>query len=222
MQSSQAQINTLKEITNKVQTIHEVATVGSFTGGVAGAVGGIAAVAGFALAPFTFGASLVVAQIGTAAAVAGGVTSAASNITNLIYQKVSRDDIEKALKTFKTKLSPITNRLEDIELNMKELPLLATSGVLFAASGLQLFDLIDDIAVMAAAQVSKSLKLAAALSGILAGVTVALDIFFVVNDAKELKRIKEGKAGSSETLKFIEKMKETIKNLQQIVDIKQH
>ncbi len=44
---------------------------------------------GAILAPFTFGASLIVTGVGIGVGVAGGVTGAASSITNTVKQKIT-------------------------------------------------------------------------------------------------------------------------------------
>lgn len=54
-------------------------------------MGGVTAIAGLALAPFTFGASLVITAIGVGVATAGGITSASAaisdNVNNMQDQK---------------------------------------------------------------------------------------------------------------------------------------
>ena len=58
--------------------------IAGITGGATSAVGGIAAVAGVVLSPFTFGASLALTAIGVGVATAGGVTGASAAIAHKV------------------------------------------------------------------------------------------------------------------------------------------
>ncbi|CAM4275459.1 unnamed protein product [Leuciscus chuanchicus] len=61
-------------ITDSMESAHYSATAGSLSGSVIGAAGGITALVGLILAPFTLGASLIVTGVGVGVGVAGGVT----------------------------------------------------------------------------------------------------------------------------------------------------
>ncbi|KAG9341414.1 hypothetical protein JZ751_019222 [Albula glossodonta] len=84
----QVKVNELKEIIAHMESVHYGSTAGSLAGGVIGAAGGITSIVGLILAPFTLGASLIVTGVGIGVAVAGGVTGAASNITNMDSREI--------------------------------------------------------------------------------------------------------------------------------------
>ncbi|ROL53183.1 Apolipoprotein L3 [Anabarilius grahami] len=73
------------KITDSMESAHYSATAGSLSGSVIGAAGGITALVGLILAPFTLGASLIVTGVGVGVGVAGGVTgsrdAAADDVT---------------------------------------------------------------------------------------------------------------------------------------------
>lgn len=81
----------LHAIADDINEFHQKAKVAGITGGTTTAVGGVTAIAGLALAPFTFGASLVITAIGVGVATAGGITSASAaisdNVNNMQDQK---------------------------------------------------------------------------------------------------------------------------------------
>uniref|UniRef100_A0A3B1K5Q3 Uncharacterized protein n=1 Tax=Astyanax mexicanus TaxID=7994 RepID=A0A3B1K5Q3_ASTMX len=222
----QDQVNKLNEITEGIERTHRSATVGSLKGGIIGATGGVTSIVGLALALFTMGASLMVTAVGVGAAVVGGVTGAVSNITDMIKQKTFRKEIETVLKAIQDKLNPLLKFLEEIELRLEEIKRSQPTGSStqtaqigaglgrgagFAVEAIQLINFLE--LGKAAAQVSRTVKAAGALTGVLSGIFVILDIVFIVKDAKELREIdKEQKDGSerSDTVKFIQTMKETV------------
>ncbi|XP_049328104.1 apolipoprotein L2-like [Astyanax mexicanus] len=226
----QNQINKLKEITERVEKIHRNTTIGSLSGGVISAVGGILTIVGLALTPFTLGASLIVTGVGVGVAVSGGVAGAASNITDLINQKVSRTEIEKILKTVQDKLPPILKHLEEIEIRLDEIQQFDPTdpsgrkaqigfglgrGVGYSAELLRLVNVVEIGKVTA--QVSRTVKAAGAVTGVLAGLFLVLDVVFVVKDAKELYNINNGN-GKSAISKFIKGMKVTVGQLTETLD----
>lgn len=82
---------TLHAIADDINDFHHKAKIAGITGGTTTAVGGVAAITGLALAPFTFGASLLVTAVGVGVATAGGITSASAaisdNVNNMQDQK---------------------------------------------------------------------------------------------------------------------------------------
>ncbi|KAL0189917.1 hypothetical protein M9458_017016, partial [Cirrhinus mrigala] len=89
------------ETTDSLESLHYKTTAGSLSGAVIGAAGGVTAIVGAILAPFTFGASLIVAGVGIGVGVAGGITGAASNITNTVKQKAIREKLQNIQQEYK-------------------------------------------------------------------------------------------------------------------------
>lgn len=79
-----------------------------------GAVAGVAALAGLALAPFTLGASLSLTAVGAVAGAAGGVTGAASNLTDMFKQINLKQTIVKIISDFQEGIKPMIELLSKI------------------------------------------------------------------------------------------------------------
>ncbi|KAI4881532.1 hypothetical protein NFI96_029739 [Prochilodus magdalenae] len=225
----QALIGKLTGITDGLETTHRSATIGSLTWGLIGAAGGITSIVGAILAPFTLGTSLIVTGVGIGVAVIGGVTGAVSNITDMVRQKTSRQEIEEILNTFQKIISPIIKCLKDIEVLLNEVQTMelnesstqriqaifgATRGTGHAAELIRLVNFAEIGAV--AAQISRTLRVAAAMTGVISGLFLLFDIAFIIKDIKELREIyKEEKDGSetSDIVKFIQEMRNTCDHL---------
>lgn len=84
---------TLHAIADKISDFHQKAKIAGITGGTTTAVGGVTAIAGLALAPFTFGASLVITAVGVGVATAGGITSASAAISDNVNNMHDRKKV---------------------------------------------------------------------------------------------------------------------------------
>lgn len=84
---------TLHAIADNISEFHQKAKIAGITGGTTTAVGGVTAVAGLVLAPFTFGASLVMTAVGVGVATAGGITSASAAISDNINNMHDRKKV---------------------------------------------------------------------------------------------------------------------------------
>uniref|UniRef100_A0A3B3WNB6 Uncharacterized protein n=1 Tax=Poecilia mexicana TaxID=48701 RepID=A0A3B3WNB6_9TELE len=156
----QEKLERLRALADGLERVHEGATIGSLTGGVIGAVGGITSIVGLVLAPFTLGASLIVTGVGVGVGVAGGVTAGASNITNMVNQSSDRKAVRIIIKEIEQKICAVVT--------------VANIGQL-------------------AAQTSRAVRVAEVATGVLSGLFVAVDIFFIAMDAKEIHHIKEAR-----------------------------
>ncbi|XP_016335283.1 serine/threonine-protein kinase Nek1-like [Sinocyclocheilus anshuiensis] len=103
---SEAFLNEMEKTADSLEEIHRKCTIGSLSGAVIGAAGGITALVGAILAPFTLGASLIVTGVGIGVSVAGGVTGAASNITDTILMSTVASIIRKWKKIGTTRTLP--------------------------------------------------------------------------------------------------------------------
>ncbi|KAK9978939.1 hypothetical protein ABG768_020675 [Culter alburnus] len=258
-------IKDLNDITDELESMHKNTTTGSLVGSSIGAAGGIASIAGLALAPFTFGASLVLTGVGAAAGVAGGVTGGASNITNAIKQKNLRETIEKIINDFLSTINPmfellnkignITMKIEFLKKTLKQHEFQraarGTEDILRIASlGEKCADAATEIlanikavnAMRATAQASKTVRATAQASktvratsqasksiriftGALSVVSLACDVYSIVQDSTELSEMnqpahkRKAEEIRSETLKFILQVKETAAQFKISVDV---
>ncbi|KAF4111663.1 hypothetical protein G5714_008694 [Onychostoma macrolepis] len=112
-------VNEWGRITDSMESAHYSATAGSLSGSVIGAAGGITALVGLILAPFTLGASLIVTGVGVGVGVAGGVTGAASTITNTVQQKSFRESLEQIQKKYDSVSEPILTPLNTLRKGAK-------------------------------------------------------------------------------------------------------
>lgn len=97
------------------------ARIAKLTGGTTGVVGGVAIAAGLALAPMTFGASLVATGVGIGIAAAGGVTGASASFTKKKKGTQFKDKVEKIINNYNTQIEDILACLRFINIGMEHL-----------------------------------------------------------------------------------------------------
>lgn len=85
----------LHTLADDISDFHHKAKIAGITGGTTTAVGGIAAIAGLALAPFTLGTSLVITAVGAGVAAAGGITSASAAISDNVNNTNERKKVRR-------------------------------------------------------------------------------------------------------------------------------
>ncbi|XP_059211046.1 apolipoprotein L3-like [Centropristis striata] len=100
-------IITLHAIADDISNFHHKAKIAGITGGTTTAVGGVAAIAGLALAPLTLGVSLVITAVGVGVATAGGITSASAAISDNVNNMHDRKKVETVLLDYEGHLLAI-------------------------------------------------------------------------------------------------------------------
>ncbi|XDV19466.1 hypothetical protein PO909_024933 [Leuciscus waleckii] len=184
----------LRELADGLEIVHFNTTVSSLTGGVVGLAGGITSVVGLILAPFTLGASLIVT----------GVTSGVSNITNMVNQRTDRQK-----KKFQEKNTSTICCIQNIQIAVETLEKgFSTSNSLFpnAQAGTiagarlgrglggipELLRLIEVVNVgKVAAQAVRVVRVAETATGVLSALFVAVDVFFVFLDSREIHKLRQ-------------------------------
>ncbi|MED6284584.1 hypothetical protein CHARACLAT_020615, partial [Characodon lateralis] len=208
----QIKLEKLRSLADGLERVHEGTTIGSLTGGVVGAVGGITSIVGLILAPFTLGTSLIVTGVGVGVGAVGGVTAGASNITNVINQSSGRKAVRRIIKDFKQKLCAVVSWLLEIESSLQTISSSCAQACdadgnfikenlrigFTAGRGLSgITELIRLVKVLnigkITAQMSRVVRVAEAATGVLSGLFVAVDIFFIAMDAKEIHHIRKGR-----------------------------
>lgn len=229
---------------DNLERVHQGATIGSLAGGVIGAVGGITSIVGLILAPFTLGTSLVVTGIGVGVGVAGGATAGVSNITNMVNQSSDRKAIESIIKEFEEQITAVamwlqeisnslqmisgrcysgdTSNNEDSSLNQDQWPRFGTTVGRGLGSITELFRLLRVVNIgKIAAQASRAVRVAELATGALSALFVAVDIFFIAIDAKEIHHIKQKNTDGktrSEIMKFVQSIRQAADELQGVLD----
>ncbi|KAK5606053.1 hypothetical protein CRENBAI_001179 [Crenichthys baileyi] len=107
-------IVSLHTLADDVNEFHHKAKIAGIGGGTTTAVGTVTAITGLALAPITFGASLVVAAVGVGVATAGGIASASAAISDNVNNKNDRKKIEAVLQEYEERLLEISKILHFI------------------------------------------------------------------------------------------------------------
>ncbi|XP_061566408.1 uncharacterized protein si:cabz01007807.1 [Cololabis saira] len=181
-------IITLHTIAEDISDFHQKAKIVGITGGTTTAVGGVTAIAGLALAPFTFGASLVIAAVGVGVATAGGITSASAAISDNVNNMHDRKKVEVVLKDYEDHLLDIAKILHFVNQGLYKL-----RGHPFLRSGTQHYS--EDWEIRRAVQmislvdspVSRATELADAAVASLQRLFKGMDKYFI-KETRELKK----------------------------------
>ncbi len=209
---SKVSLKVLEELADGLERVHFNTTVSSLTGGVIGLAGGITSIVGLILTPFTLGASLIVTGVGIGVAVAGGVTAGVSNITKMVNQRSNRQKIKMLITELQEKITStsccIQNIQTAVEMQQREIATsnqswsnaqsgeetLASAGARLGRglAGIPELVRLTQVASVGrvAAQTARAVRVAEAASGVLSGLFVAVDIFFIALDAREIHKLR--------------------------------
>ncbi|KAM3605478.1 uncharacterized protein V6R79_026119 [Siganus canaliculatus] len=186
--------------------------IAQITGGSTSAIGGVATIAGLALAPVTFGTSLIVTAVGLGVATAGGLTSAGAGISNQVNNSMDRKKVEKIVQDYQDKMVDLNKCLKFIKQGIENLkrfdlikmknnaynrdfPVLSTSfyedgamaGKAILINANEIMRVVQ-IANVAGSTAARAVQIASMATGVLTGLFVGMDIYFVAKDSKELKK----------------------------------
>lgn len=213
MEELQITLYKLRTLADGLESMHKGTTIGSLTGCVIGAAGGITSIVGLILAPFTLGASLIVTGVGIGVAVAGGATAGVSNITNMVNQSTDCLAIKNIIKEFQEKMNSLVTSLQNIAEGLETCRMsgsfttervslnaekLASAGARVGRGLGSIPELVRLVQVASigkvAAQTARAVRVAEMATGIFSAFFVAVDIFFIAMDAKEIHNIRQAKA----------------------------
>uniref|UniRef100_A0A8C4DU78 non-specific serine/threonine protein kinase n=1 Tax=Dicentrarchus labrax TaxID=13489 RepID=A0A8C4DU78_DICLA len=212
----QEKLKQLRDLADGLESVHTNTTIGSLTGGVIGAAGGITAIVGLILSPFTLGASLIVTGVGIGVSTLGGVTAGASNIRNLVKSSSDRKAVRTIIKEFEEKMKAVITWIKQINESLQairsrfESADLSTEHTEFSPENLvrlgsragrglggiaELVRLVQVVNVgKIVAQTSRAIRVAEVATGVFSGLFLAVDLFFIAMDAKEIHHIRQAKA----------------------------
>nr|XP_046265041.1 apolipoprotein L1 isoform X2 [Scatophagus argus] len=202
----------LNSIADGLDKFSKNTKIAQITGGSTSAIGGVATIAGLALAPVTMGTSLIVTAVGLGVATAGGLTSAGAGISNQVNNSMDRKKVEKIVQDYQEKMVDLNKCLKFIKqgienlkrfdlLKMKkhaynrDFPVLSTSfyedgamaGKAILINANEIMRVVQ-IANVAGSTAARAVQIASMATGVLTGLFVGMDIYFVAKDSKELKK----------------------------------
>ncbi|XP_043954314.1 uncharacterized protein LOC122820779 isoform X2 [Gambusia affinis] len=227
--SLQQRILELLSLADLADNFHKKTVTASVGGGVASVAGSITTITGLILAPFTAGTSLIVTAVGIGIATAGGVTSASANITDTLHSKTDRKKVEKMIQDYQDEIKDIKDCLEFLQEGMEMLEewnfekyaeniskkhlnqnvkhVMKEGGRAGKALVINTESLISTVQVLSVAGgAAKAAQVMSVTTGVMSGLFLALDVFFLAKDSMELK-----KGAKTE---FAAKIREVCKDLQ--------
>ncbi|XP_041849105.1 apolipoprotein L1 [Melanotaenia boesemani] len=202
----------LNSIADGLDKFNKNTKIAQITGGSTSAIGGVATIAGLALAPFTMGTSLIVTAVGLGVATAGGLTSAGAGISNQVNNSMDRKKVEKIVEDYQEKMIDLNNCLKFIKQGIENLrrfdlvkmkkhaynqdfPALTSSfymdgamaGKAILINANEIMRVVH-IANVAGSTAARAVQIASMATGVLTGLFVGMDIYFVAKDSRELKK----------------------------------
>ncbi|XP_036409114.1 uncharacterized protein LOC118794929 isoform X2 [Megalops cyprinoides] len=198
----------LSAIADHLDKIRSKSKIAAITGGTTGAIGGVAVVAGIALAPVTMCASLVVAAVGAGVVAAGGVTGASAAITDKVNNSLDRKKVEKILQDYDSEILDIERCLAFVAEGMERL---RRRDVTSLQNVDQEAVKVAKLAEVAHTDTSPE-KNTWQSSGILNGFASGMDFYFIEGDTKKLKKGTETKF-VSKIRKLTEQLQEGLNNM---------
>ncbi|XP_076144896.1 uncharacterized protein LOC143127343 isoform X2 [Alosa pseudoharengus] len=227
--SLQGRILELLALADAADTFHKKTVTASVGGGVASVAGSITTITGLVLAPFTLGTSLIVTAVGIGVATAGGLTSASANITDTVHSKTDRKKVEKMIQDYQEEIKDIKECLEFLQTGMETLEewhfeqymeslskramnqnvkhVMKEGGRAGKALLINTESLVSTVQVLSVAgSAAKAAQVMSVTTGVMSGLFLALDVFFLAKDSVELR-----KGAKTE---FAAKLREVCKDLQ--------
>ncbi|XP_034713040.1 uncharacterized protein si:cabz01007802.1 isoform X2 [Etheostoma cragini] len=209
--SLQQRILELLALADSADIFHKKTVKACVGGGVASVAGSITTITGLVLAPFTAGASLIVTAVGIGVATAGGVASASANITDTVHSKTDRNKVEQMIKDYEEEMKDIKKCLEFLQEGMETLEewnfekyvesiarkhlnknvehVMKEGGRAGKALMINTESLISTVQVLSVAGgAAKAAQVMSVTTGVMSGLFLALDIFFLAKDTMELKK----------------------------------
>jgi len=127
----QRRILELLAMADAADEFHKKTVQAAVGGGVASIAGSIATITGLILAPFTFGASIIVTAVGIGVATAGSITSATANITDTVRSNMERKRLEKMIQGYQDDIKDIRQCLEFVQVGSSVLVFCCSSVLVF-------------------------------------------------------------------------------------------
>ncbi|KAJ8382499.1 hypothetical protein SKAU_G00032770 [Synaphobranchus kaupii] len=227
--SLQQRILELLALADAADSFHKRTVTASVGGGVASVAGSVTAITGLILAPFTFGTSIIVTAVGISVATAGGLTSASANITDTVHSNTDRKKVEAMIEGYQEEMKDIRECLEFVQEGMDALEqwnfeqyketvskqamnqnvrhVMKEGGRAGKALMINTESLISTVQVFSlAGGAAKAAQVISVTTGVMSGLFLALDLFFLAKDSIELRK--------GAKTQFATKIREVCKDLQ--------
>ncbi|XP_070974668.1 uncharacterized protein [Oncorhynchus clarkii lewisi] len=201
----------LNSIADALDCFNKKTKIAQITGGSTSAVGGVCTIVGLALAPVTMGTSLIITAVGLSVATAGGLTSAGAGLSNTVNNSMDRKKVEAIVTDYQKKMTDINKcmlfikqgieslrRFDLLKMkkhaynrdfpglnNIYEDGAMAGKAILINANEIMR---VVQIANVAGSTAARAVQIASMATGVLTGLFVGMDIYFVAKDSKELKK----------------------------------
>ncbi|MED6238928.1 hypothetical protein ATANTOWER_032393, partial [Ataeniobius toweri] len=227
--SLQQRILELLSVADAADEFHKKTVSAAVGGGVASVAGSVATITGLILAPFTFGASIIVTAVGISVATAGSITSATANITDTVHSNMDRKKVEKMIHGYQEEIQDIRKCMEFVQEGMDTLQewdfekysqsaakkalshnikhVMKEGGRAGKALMINTDKLISTVQVLGAAGgAAKAAQAISITTGVMSALFLALDVFFLAKDSHELRK--------GAKTKFAGKIRQVCKDLQ--------
>uniref|UniRef100_A0A3B3TQ71 Apolipoprotein L domain containing 1a n=2 Tax=Poecilia latipinna TaxID=48699 RepID=A0A3B3TQ71_9TELE len=228
--SLQQRILELLLMADAADEFHKKTVTAAVGGGVASVAGSVATITGLILAPFTFGASIIVTAVGIGVATAGSITSATANITDTVHSNMDRKKVEKMIQGYQEEIEDIRKCMEFVQEGMNTLEewdfekysesaakkalnhnikhVMKEGGRAGKALMINTDKLISTVQVLGAAGgAAKAVQAVSVTTGVMSALFLALDIFFLAKDSHKLHK--------GAKTKFAAKIRQVCKDLQE-------
>ncbi|XP_019739244.1 titin homolog isoform X4 [Hippocampus comes] len=205
-------------------------TISAAVGGrVASVAGSLTTITGLILAPFTFGASIIVTAVGIGVATAGSITSATANITDAVHSNMDRKKVEKMIQDYQEQIKDIRECMNFVQegidtlqewdfekytqsaakkaMNRNIKHVVKEGGRAGKALMINTDKLISTVQVLSAgAGAAKAAQAISVTTGVMSALFLALDVFFLAKDSHDLRK--------GAKTKFASKIRDVCKELQ--------
>ncbi|XP_051943969.1 uncharacterized protein LOC127616435 isoform X1 [Hippocampus zosterae] len=219
----------LLAVADNADYFHKKTISAAVGGGVASVAGSLTTITGLILAPFTFGASIIVTAVGIGVATAGSITSATANITDAVHSNMDRKKVEKMIQDYQEQIKDIRECMNFVQegidtlqewdfekysqsaakkaLNHNIKHVVKEGGRAGKALMINTDKLISTVQVLGAgAGAAKAAQAISVTTGVMSALFLALDVFFLAKDSHELRK--------GAKTKFASKIRDVCKELQ--------
>ncbi|KAF7646688.1 hypothetical protein LDENG_00183770 [Lucifuga dentata] len=209
--SLQQRILELLAMADAADSFHKKTVTASVGGGMFSVAGSVTTITGLILAPFTAGTSLIVTAVGIGVATAGGLASASANITDTVHSKTDRKKVEQMIQGYQEEIKDIKECLEFMQEGMETLEewnfeayadsiskkhlnqnikhVMKEGGSAGKALVINAESLISTVQVLSVAGgAAKAAQVMSVTTGVMSGLFLDLDVFFLAKDSMELKK----------------------------------